>query len=439
MKTILTFFLFLSLNNFLFAQEIDKLISEIFDIEHPSLQNKAMRKLISQKVNFDTLYQKLSVGKIYSQHIETGWIEKTNLIDSLEFYFLAYIPKNYDSSKKYSLRFMLHGGVSTRNAFYPKTFIDKNNPDYEKLDYIVVYPASWFIAPWWSLRQYKHIEKIVNFFKVHYNIDENKIYLSGISDGATGVFYFANLNQTKWASFATYIGYCGALRNISKQQIYISNYKNKFFFIQNGLKDLTFRFEEVKIYLDLLKSARVDMKLLVVDTCGHSLNWYPVYKDSIKHFLNTHPRHPFPDKLNWSTEFEEDFNRCYWLNILKISKMKSEKVCIPDFNIDERNFLYKFRRETEFGTIFAEKKENSVFICTNNIKKFSILLSPSHFNFNEKVKIYLNDNLIFEDFVKKDISVLLHWAKNDIDRQMLFGSEIKIKTGKKPSAEFVTY
>lgn len=443
MKGVLTLIIIIfSCYNFTNAQQNDDLsilVNNLFDYNNPSLQNKAMKKIISRDYSFDMLYNRLNTGKIYSSKVETGWIEKINIFDNSKLYFIAYIPKNYDCNKKYPLQLNLHGGVSNLNPQFVKTLLDTQNIKHQKIDHIIVWPSSWLLAQWWTMKQYMHIHFIVNYFKNQYNIDENKIYLTGISDGAQGVFYIANLSQTIWASYGTFIGYMGALTHFSKQQVYISNYKNKSFFIQNSKRDSIFPYTKVKPYLNLMKSANVDMKLVLLDTCGHDMSWYPAYQDTVKQFFEYHPRNPFPDELCWSTEFEKQFNRCYWLNIIDIAEIKSDETCVTDYNFNSIDFASKFHRNTIFGTISANKIGNSIFLCTNKIKRFSILFSPSHFDFNNKIKIYLNDTLVFENLLDKDISVLLKWAKQDIDRQMLYGAEIKIKIGKRPKVKVVTY
>ena len=44
-------------------------------------------------------------------------------------------------------------------------------------------PAAWRDAPWWSRAQVENIDAILDSLKRAYNVDENRVVLSGVSDG----------------------------------------------------------------------------------------------------------------------------------------------------------------------------------------------------------------------------------------------------------------
>jgi hypothetical protein len=67
-----------------------------------------------------------------------------------------------------------------------------------------------------------------------------------------------------------------------------------------------------------------------------------------------------------------------------------------------------------------------VRVSTSGVKRYRLLLSTDHFDFEKEVTIYTNGVKSFEGFVKPDIKVLLKWNLKDNDREMLFGNEISI-------------
>ena len=66
---------------------------------------------------------------------------------------------------------------------------------------IRVFPNGWVRALWWSSTQVDNLARILDRLKRTYNIDENRVYLTGTSDGGTGVYYMAFRDPTAWASF----------------------------------------------------------------------------------------------------------------------------------------------------------------------------------------------------------------------------------------------
>ncbi len=66
---------------------------------------------------------------------------------------------------------------------------------------------SWNDAPWWSDDQILNLNAIVDSLKRTYNVDENRVVLSGVSDGATGAYYIAMRDTTPFASFLPLNGF----------------------------------------------------------------------------------------------------------------------------------------------------------------------------------------------------------------------------------------
>ena len=66
---------------------------------------------------------------------------------------------------------------------------------------IVVVPAAWDEAFWWFDNQADNVPSILRSIKQTYNVDDNRVYLTGVSDGGTGSYFFAFMQPTEWAAF----------------------------------------------------------------------------------------------------------------------------------------------------------------------------------------------------------------------------------------------
>jgi hypothetical protein len=53
------------------------------------------------------------------------------------------------------------------------------------VEQIYIVPYSWDAAPWWSDDQLLNLSAILDAAKRTYNIDENRVVVSGVSDGGT--------------------------------------------------------------------------------------------------------------------------------------------------------------------------------------------------------------------------------------------------------------
>jgi predicted peptidase len=188
---------------------------------------------------------------------------------------------------------------------------------------ILIFPAAWYLGPWWSESQFNNLNQLVWWVKERYNVDENRIRLSGISDGGIGSYYFANCDQTLWSSITPFIGSARALKNLGDRQVYFNNFRNSSLLIVNTVKDHIFKLSLEKPYIQSLQKANEHVSFIQVDSSGHSLAWFPILKDSIDRFVAANVRNSYPDQLIWQTDNVEKYNRFRYLIIEKLGKTKT--------------------------------------------------------------------------------------------------------------------
>src|SRR5262245_22001079 len=134
---------------------------------------------------FDDAYRRLQHGPAYTAQ-KTGLIRLTNMTsDGTVHHFAVTIPDSYDPARRYPVRFHLHGGVSGRRSNVPPANAGGIGAiaGYDEQIYIV--PFAWDAAPWWTDDQLENLHGILQSVKRQYNVDENRVYLSGVSDGGT--------------------------------------------------------------------------------------------------------------------------------------------------------------------------------------------------------------------------------------------------------------
>src|SRR4030095_404972 len=113
---------------------------------------------------------------------------------------VAEIPATYDPARTWPLRVSLHGGVG-REA--PGPGDRPARPLTNRLQStgeIVLHPRAWAEAPRRNLNQVENIARLVARVKRDYNVDESRTYITGISDGGTGVYFFAMRQATPWSA-----------------------------------------------------------------------------------------------------------------------------------------------------------------------------------------------------------------------------------------------
>ena len=86
-----------------------------------------------------------------------------------------------------------------------------------------------------------------------------------------------------------------------------------------------------------------------------------------------------------------------------------------------------FPRGKPSGRVDLVRRGNVVEASTEGVRAFTLLLSPSIFDFRRPITVVANGRTAFEGMVEPGVATLLKWAARDNDRTMLFGAELKIE------------
>jgi hypothetical protein len=430
------FFCFLIVLNFqsIYSQELDPSIIQILDefITRPKVEKQGVeKKIIKLNPDFDGVFNHLRQGREYSFEIQRGFLEhnfKTEV--GIEHPNLVFIPYKYNPKKKYQVRVVLHGAVSSFDMKKVYSYVNMSDTSWKTVDKICIFPSSWALSKWWSYGQYENISNLLNYIKENYNVDENDIYISGISDGGTGIYYLSNFYQTPFSCYVPFIGSMEMLFYLTDKQFYIRNYQGLSFLIVNGRKDEIFNINNVIPTVNELKKTAKEVKFFVVDSSKHNTRWYPVLKDTIVDFIKTHKRNPYPDNIYYATEKPDTFCRKFWVKIDRIGKTKEGNIEDVNQIVLNNQTISLFPRRRIFGQIEVNKVGNKVMVKTQDVRKYTLLISPDNFDITKPIEVYTNDILSFQGICSKDISTLLTYYTEDNDRTMLFSSELNITVGK---------
>jgi len=409
-----------------FSQYPNKLAEEYFNANGEQ-KKKAAKKIIASKIVFQDAFNQLSLGRHYPEKVKRGFFELKQEGKQLPPTALILVPYDYSPQKKYSLRVFLHGAVSNSDPQFVYHMIDTLNEAYKKIQSINIYPSAWMLAPWWSEMQYENINHLVNQVKQQYNVNENDIRLGGVSDGGTGSFYLANCNMTSWSCITPFIGFEKLVDVLPVRTIYSANFSNGPFYVVNTAKDHLFPITEVVPYHQLLKKINPTAVTVVIDSSGHNLRWLPVLRDSIDQYALQHQRNPFPDHLSWTTDSGLKYNRFRYVVINQLGNIKPDKMQ-DDFNeiVIDGIKQKAHKRDSVYGYLDLETLGNTVKVKTSNVKKYTLLISPSKFDLSKPIIVWTNEKKSFEGLVQADIKTLFKWNMIDNDRTSLYAAEVQI-------------
>jgi pimeloyl-ACP methyl ester carboxylesterase len=298
-------------------------------------------RIVASGIGFDEAFRRLRQGRVYLRDVPRGVVERSYRSESGEYFYSLDVPETYDPARKYQVRVQLHGGVGRIEASAPLR--SSATGRLAGAEQIYVMPSAWRDAPWWSGRQVDNLRAILDAVKRTYNIDENRVVLAGVSDGATGAFYVAMRETTPFASVLPLNGFIKVLENETPEadgDLFPNNLLNKPLFVVNGGRDPMYPTAVVDPYVERLKNAGVDVAYRPQPSAGHDTAWWPDVKDSFERFVADHPRILLPDALTWESGPPNIPSRAHWLVVDRLAgdreREKSagdhDAAALPDVN-----------------------------------------------------------------------------------------------------------
>ena len=501
---------------------VDRAFQAFFSASDRNGAAGRIEAILKTNVSFDGALSRIRQGRAYPSNAPRGvQFGRTRTFDGRDHPYAFVVPESYDHTRPYQLRVYLHGGVGRPRPTAANRIRTGSLPS--GIDEIRVFPVSWADSLWWSATQVDNLGRILDQLKRTYNIDENRVYLTGTSDGGTGAFFVAFKDTTSWASFVPLIGDMTVLASPAVRvvdEMFPGNAVNKPLFIVNGGRDRLYPAHIVQLYVEHLQKLGTEIVFHVHPEADHSTAWWPEELGAFERFVHDHPREPLPDRVSWQTERTDRFNRAHWLVIDRLGAVDGENR-LPDSNILRRGIEHDFGlrisagvdqgrrvfaivpgsnaariglrvgdtfleidsaavrtgrdvvegmqnwkigaplrfvvdrrggrvvlegifepvevdvppapifpRRKPSGRVDAVRRGNVVDAKTEGVRAFTLLLSPSVFDFGRPITVVANGRTAFHGMVEPSIATMLKWAARDNDRTMVFGAEVNIEVGR---------
>lgn len=383
------------------------LVTRFWQADSEAEREAARIALLSAAADIDTLYRWLKTGPAFTAGAGQDRMEAARTAaDGTLFRYVFVVPESYDTSRSYPVEFMLHGGVSRPAWEAGGEWWRRGYDSYRQLEQITVIPASWNDNFWWQDSQAENLPAILRSIKQAYNVDDNRVYLSGVSDGGTGAYFFAFKQPTEWAAFMPYIGHPGVLRNAQSgggHALYFENLMNNALFIVNGENDPLYPAASVEPFINILRESNINHEFTIIPNGGHNTSWMADEMPRINAFRDANVRDPLPESLIWVADNDERYNRNGWIRIDRLA-------------VAGRPGLLQVDRDGNRFTVKAER-----------VAEFSLLLNPEEVNFNELITVTVNGAMLFNGQVVQDANVLLDYTANELDREQLFTAELRLQ------------
>lgn len=287
-----------------------------------------------------------------------------SVIDDSEQPYALYVPRNYDPGKSYPLVIMLHGAGSNHRLALKRVFGKSNLPGendalasryfqpWNDVEYIVAAPLARGTMGYEGIPEEDVLQVIDECFS-NFNIDRNRVYLTGLSMGGGGTLYiglshpdlFAAIAPVCPAPPAAFFDLTGNALNLPVA-------------IFQGGADPVVKPEGVRQIVNDLQDAGTMVEYTEFPDVQHNV-WENAYADGvIFNWFDGIERNPFPNRVRYATRWYRT-NGAYWVTIDRLTPGNQSEM---DARFTAKNQLEVTTKSIEAFTL--ELKGHPLFDAT---------------------------------------------------------------------------
>jgi len=404
-------------------------------------------------------------------------LRATVCIDTVERPWVLQIPSGYDPSVPTPLLVVLHGGVGSADVHDdPLGYVTESEQGALALErgWISMFPFGQADATWWDEVGMANIRNLVRTVKRELNVDDDRVWMSGFSDGASAGFAHAMLRPSDYAAFVALNGHMGVASIDGDLPIYAPNMSMTPIFATTTFDDGLYPSYKMGPSIEMAREAGADIYYRELPG-EHDFDDVMEELPAIARFLERHPRDPFPSRVVWEAG-SADFGECRWFVIDSITtgepapwhedhnvvagdvivKADAARVdSLPDLNEwkgtvergdafemtvlrdGEKTALrgklpdvagyFMFKREVPSAMIRADFAANRLEVETSRVGAFRVLVHPDMIVLDQNLVIEVNDEIVFDDIVQSDLEFMLRDYLDNRDRKLLYVAEVVIE------------
>lgn len=369
------------------------------------------------------------------------------LNDSTKTSYFIHLPQNYNPTKRYPLLFFLHGAVRYSpllefqtaeinlggwNRYYTK-YADRD-------DVILVFPRANKQYNWMTSDEgFFMVPTILKEIKQVINVDDDRVFLAGHSNGATGVFSYWMKQPTAYAGFYGF----NTKPKVMTGGTFIENAKNRSFISFSTDQDYYYPPQANDDVTALMNQIQADYKDYRYPGFPH---WFPSFDESEPAYailfddLKKRTRNTSTPTLSW--EFDDDaYGSVDWLQQMKLDTLQAKATWHQPLNFaiskwleyDEQNQLKEVTVDQEAfdfprasGKVVASYKDNVFRLSTSCIKTVSIYISPEMVNIQKPIQVYINGDLYYNKKIGYNTSFMLRNFEQNQDRDLIWINSIDL-------------
>lgn len=308
--------------------------------------------------------------------------------------YVAYVPEDYRGDEPFPLIVYLSG--SGGRALEG---IIKSHAALAQHGYIVIFPDAGG-QYWWQEEPAGAVERLIGEIWSDFNIDSNRLYLAGHSNGGTGALFLASRLADRFAAAASLMG-AGLYAEEPPLQFRFQNLSHLPTLFLHGSLDrevpIIGTIDTANRILAANPSAPIERHLF--QNRGHDI-WPGSDEGRTMAFFQDRQRDPYPKRIGFQTG-ESRQPRHYWIEVTE--------------------------RDAPEAYIEASIEENLITIESAGVRRLKLLLQRGHLPGTDSVRIVWNRYPVFEGRLPRDCDKLAASLKDQQDPFRAFSTELELR------------
>ena len=398
--------------------------------------NPAIKKIAAWRndstVSAEDFHRLVSDFDQFPQPRKTGvFVKFTNRFsDKITAPFYVYVPTEYDAAKPHSLLVYSPGGWFSRKDFAPdeaKDFVFENPalPFVEKNNFLEVFPAGAGSVGTYQFEGIENIRQIIARVKQIFNVDDNRVYMMGFSDGGTGTYRMAVFMPTAFASFYAVNG-----RPYVNNQL--MNMSNRPFYSLSSTEDTVYEIGTMRSFFSFADTVGADWTYREVAGQGHYyLPFLEDYLPAIFAHMRGNSRRAFRHRLNWTTTWAP-IGKIDWLEISEIDKSRPGEDWhkIYEYPLNSSKGIETIKIGDDSAAVNARFYNNTFEINASRVARLTVNLHPVMVDFSQPVRIIVNGKEVFNQKISLDKEFMWKTYAENYDRSLLWANKVIVEVSK---------
>ncbi|MCF8295962.1 MAG: PDZ domain-containing protein [Saprospiraceae bacterium] len=302
-----------------------------------------------QNITADQVYEQLRDFADYKADTPKGVVISDSTSMGRPYYY--YLPRSYDGNTAIPLIIWLHGGVGRPDYIDGAEYIQELGlvEVAETKNFALLFPLSRDDCHWWHKAGEDNVLEQLRIMKERFNIDDDRVYMTGFSDGGSGSFHFGFRLPDSFAALYPLNGMISVGTHMSGNPSYVANLRNRHLRVINTDEDGLYPAAQTRLTMNMALDAGADLSYLEYWGIGHSWDYFGEDFPLMIKDMQKRSRDSFKSEIYWEC-YSDEYNRCDWLEIVEIDTLAEKADWQQEYNVElpEIRISFGFYHDEEF-------------------------------------------------------------------------------------------